>query len=142
MPEPWRRAAQYLAPDTPAKVLPTGDLWLRSRLTNYQTGEIRDFMNSKNPGKRGRRRKSDATLSRAPSKGPVEREALAALAYKNEQNGVDWKETARVACPDLNLYDKRQREAARQRVRRLIFNGEDLALQKMQTPPPQKKSDG
>jgi hypothetical protein len=54
-PAPWRNAANYLAPNVPVKVLPTGAVVIppRSRLTNPQWGQVRDFMHSQDPRKRG-----------------------------------------------------------------------------------------
>jgi hypothetical protein len=143
LPDPWRKAAHYLAPDVPIKVLPTGAVEIppRSRLTNPQWGQVRDFVHSQNPGKIGRPRKNQSMPSKTPSKKDEEREALAALAYKNEQNGIDWKETARKVCPHYNLYDEKQGDAARKFVKRLVFKGEDLALRKLKALRRQKKSD-
>jgi hypothetical protein len=143
LPDPWRLAANYLAPDTPAKVLPTGDLLVPkgSRLTNYQAGQIRDFVNSQNAGQRGRPRNVHATPSKIPRGAHQERTAKAALAYKNSQNGIHWTVTARAVCPDLDLHDKRQRDQARKRVDRLIYAGEKTERQRLKARPPQKKLD-
>jgi hypothetical protein len=142
-PAPFRNAAQYLAPTTPVKVLPTGDLVVPSgsRLTNYQAGEIRDFANSQHPGRTGRPPKDQPTPSRVTSKEEEQREAWAALAYQHEQARVPWRETARVVCPHYNLHDPRERDAARKFVKRLQFKGEDMALQKVQAPRAKKLDD-
>ena len=130
VPEPWLRAATYLAPNTPARVLPTGDLLIPkgSRLDKYQAWELRDFVNAENPGKLGRPLKLRDTPTRTPKAPDKKRAEMAALAFRNHENNLPWIVTAKEVCPDL--VRKGNLEAARKRVARLRYLGEKLDRQK------------
>jgi hypothetical protein len=133
VPDPWRRAAKYLAPDTPVKVLPTGDLLVPkgSRLDKYKAGQIRDFVNAEHPGKRGPKPKPVPTRSetRNPS---AKRAKMLKIAARNHLNNVPWPVTARKLYPELDLKDDSSPdwERARKRVDRLIYTAEKLERRK------------
>jgi hypothetical protein len=66
----------------------------------------------------------------------------AALAYRNNLNGLSKLENARALRPDLDLGDERKEAAAVSWVDRLIYNHEKWQRQKLQGRAPVKNLDG
>lgn len=133
----------YVLPGNPLTIAPNDGVHGGEHAPREDFLKLADYYNALRPAHpRGRPKKGSARPQPPRQQGiDPARAAHAALAYNNSQDGIRWTATARQVFSELNLSDTRQKEIARKRVDRLIYQGEKLAKQALIPHPPQKKLD-
>lgn len=125
------RRIYRLLPDNPVVLRPDGSAVGFERAKSEHFHEVRDYYRSLRPeGRRGR--PQDPGRPKSGGRQQLDPELARRAAHLKDAEGKDWTEVARILMkesllPAFDLYEPRQRQRARQRIRRLIVRVRELS---------------
>ncbi len=125
------RRLYRLLPDNPVVVRLDWSVVDLERARPEHFHQLRDYYRSLRPaGRRGRPRRQGRP--RSGGRRTLDPELARLAAHMKDAEGRNWTEIARVLIEDarlpaFDLYDSRERERARQRIRRLVERGRELS---------------